>query len=195
MVAQFERQIAELEQQLSQREQQKTVASNRGKEQTSFKLTWREGKRAPCGMSRWFDAVMDGNTVYTRYRATVNIYSYDITSDSWSQLPDCIHRSGSIAVINGWLTTVGGGSYPNYSNELLCLTGKGSGRRWTKQFSPMPTKREWTVSLCTGIALIVAGGWGVGGVLSTVEVMDTETHQWSRGVQYWLFYKLYFIFD
>ena len=51
--AQLERQIAELEQleqQLNQRMQQKTKASNRGKELTSFKLRWREGKKAPCGM-------------------------------------------------------------------------------------------------------------------------------------------------
>ena len=179
VVAQFERRIAELEQQLSQKEQKKTKASSRGKELTSIKLTWREGKRAPCGMSRWCDAIVDGNTVYVINRRTVNIYSYDVISDNWSHLPDCVHMNGSIAVINGCLTTVGGVSYPNYSNELLSLTGKGSGRRWTQQFPPMPTKRRWTTSLCTGTALIVAGGEGVGGMLSTVEVMDTETHQWS----------------
>ena len=179
VVAQFERRITELEQQLSQREQQKTKASCTGKELTSFKLTLREGKRAPCEMSRLYDAVVDGNTVYVINSNTVSIYSYDVISDSWSQLPDCVRRDGSIAVINGCLTTVGGSSY-HYSNELFSLTGKGSGRRWTQQFPPMPTNRMWTTSLCTGITLIVAGGWGGGGrELSTVEVMDTETHQWS----------------
>jgi hypothetical protein len=178
VVAQFERQIAELEQQLSQREQQKTKASSRGKELTSFKLRWRKGKRAPCEMYRYYDTAVDGNTVYVINNNTVNIYSYNITSDSWSQLPDCVHKNASIAVISGCLTTVGGGSYPIYSNELLSLTGEGSGRRWTQQFPPMPTKRRSTTSLCTGTALIVAGGYG-GRDLSTVEVMDTETHQWS----------------
>ena len=46
----------------------------------------------------------------------------------------------------------------------------------------MPTRRIDTTSLCTGTTLIVAGGMGVGdrsGVLSTVEVMNTENHQWS----------------
>ena len=44
----------------------------------------------------------------------------------------------------------------------------------------MPTKRKWTTSLCTGTTLIVAGGVGESGrTLLTVEVMDTETHQWS----------------
>ena len=179
VVAQLEGRIAELEQQLSQREQQNMKASSRGKELTSFKLTWREGKRAPCGMNRKYDTVVDGNTVYVMKSGTVNIYSYDIISDNWSQLPDCVDCNGSIAVINGWLTTVGGSSY-QYSNELFSLTEKGSGRRWTQQFPPMPTKRRWTTSLCTGTALIVAGGWGGGGrELSTVEMMDTETHQWS----------------
>ena len=179
VVAQFERRIAELEQQLSQREQQKTKASSRGKELTSFKLTWREGKRAPYEMYRDYDTVVDSNTVYMIKNDTVNIYSYDVISDSWSQLPDCVH-DGSITVINGCLTTVGGGLYSNYSNELLSLTGKGSGRRWSKIFPPMPTKRRLATSLCTGAALIVAGGEGEGGrKLSTVEVMDTETHQWS----------------
>ena len=178
VVAQFERRIAELEQQLSQREQQKTKASSRGKELTSFKLTWKKGKRAPCRMYRMCDTVVDGNTVYVKKSNT--IHSYDVISDSWSQLPDCVCDYGSIAVINGWLTTVGGGSFSKYSNELFSLTGKGSGRRWTQQFSPMPTKRRATTSLCTQTALIVAGGQGVGcRKLSTVEVMDTETHQWS----------------
>ena len=120
--------------------------------------------------------------MYIMKDATIIIYSYesDVTSDSWSQLPDCFHNDGSIAIINGTLTTIGGGSSPFYSNELFSLTGEGSVRRWTQQFPPMPTKRRWTTSLCTGTALIVAGGWGIGSlVLSTVEIMNTETHQWS----------------
>ena len=180
VVALFERRIAKLEQQLSQREQQKTKARSRGKDLTSFKFTWRKEQRAPFGMNRWCDAVVDGSTVYIRYQGTVNIYSYDIVSDGWSELPDCIHINGSIAVISGYLTTAGGNSNHIVSNELFSLTGKGSGRRWTQQFPPMPTKRESTTSLCTGTVLIVAGGRGESvRILSTVEVMDTEIHQWS----------------
>jgi serine/threonine protein kinase len=181
VVAQLERQIAELKQLLSQIEQQKMKASSRGEEPTSFKLTWRGGKKMPYKRSRQSDAVVDGNTVYVKKGHTVNIYSYDVTSDSWSQLPDCIHKSDSILIINGWLTAIGGYSYPDYSNKLFSLTRKGSGRTWTEIFPPMPTKRKLTTSLCTGTALIVAGGQGEGisKVLSTVEVMGTETHQWS----------------
>ena len=133
-------------------------------------------------MSRWCDAVVDGNTVYFKDRGSVKIYCYDhVASDSWSQLPNCIHENGSITIINGCLTMVGGGRYPTYFNELFSLTGKvgDSGRRWTKKFPPMPTKRKDTTALCTGTTLIVAGGEGDGFILlSTVEVMNAESHQW-----------------
>ena len=83
-----------------------------------------------------------------------------------------------MTVINGWLTTVGGGSYPEYSNELLSLTVKG---RWTQQIPPMPTKRCRATAVCTGTTLVVAGGEGrCGRGLSTVEVMSTENYQWSN---------------
>ena len=131
-------------------------------------------------MYRDCDAVVDGNTVYVRNGDTMNVYSYYATSDSWSQLPDCVNESGSLAVINSLLTTIGGYSYPSYSNELFSLTGEGSGRRWTKKFPPMPTKRKRTTTVHTGTTLIVAGGRGVDDrVLLTVEVMNTENLQWS----------------
>ena len=182
LVAQFKRRTAELEQQLSQREQQNSKASSRGKELTSFKLRWREGKRAPHRMSRWHDAVVDRDTLYARFEGSV-IWSYDVTNDSWSRLPyfRSTHENGSITIINGRLTTVGGISNSlAHSNELFSLTGEGSDRRWTKEFPPMPTKRCDTTAVCTGTTLIVAGGRGEGDtVLSTVELMNTENHQWS----------------
>ena len=129
---------------------------------------------------------MDGNTVYVRDRGTVKIYSYGIISESWSQLPDCVHESGSLTIINDYsqITTVGGGSpfTHTYLNELFSLKGEGSAicRKWTKKFPPMPTKRRLTTALCTGITLIVAGGRGTDDrVLSAVEVMNTENHQWA----------------
>ena len=183
VVAQFERRITELEQQLSQREKQKTKASSAsgGKELTSFKLRWREGKRMPYEISRLFDAVVDGNTVYIMDGGSTGIYSYNVTSDSWSRLPDCVYRFRSLAIIDGLPTTVGGQPRRlQYSNELFSLTGKENDRRWTQIFPPMPTKRRSTAAVCSGRMLIVAGGIGRDDqVLSTLEVMNTEQHQWS----------------
>jgi N-acetylneuraminic acid mutarotase len=58
---------------------------------------------------------------------------------------------------------------------------------WTKKFSPMPTRRYNVSALCTGTALIVAGGWGHGdkeGALKTVEVLNTETQQWHTSADF-----------
>ena len=176
VVAQFDRRIVELGQ---KREQRNPKASSKGKEPISSKLRWREGKRAPFRMSRWCDAVADGNTVYIRGGGSVMTYCYNVTSDRWSKLPDCVYDNGSITIIKGWLTNVGGYSYSHYSNELFSLTGKGSSRKWTKKFPPMPTKRMCTIAVYIETTIVVAGGWGEGGVLSTVEVMSTENHQWS----------------
>ena len=184
IIFQFEARTAELEYQLSQLKQQTIKPSRKiQKEQAStiFKESWREGnRRTPCKMYRDCDAVVEGNTVYVRNGDTVNVYSYDATSESWSQLPDCVREGCSMAIIDGWLTTVGGYSYPSYSNELFSLIREGNDHKWTKKFPPMPTKRKRTTAIQTGSALIVAGGSGVDGrVLSTVEVMNTDNHQWS----------------
>ena len=59
----------------------------------------------------------------------------------------------------------------------LSLTREG--RWWTEKFPPMPTKRYAVSALCTGMALIVAGG--VNGKirpLRAVEVLNTETQYW-----------------
>ena len=129
-------------------------------------------------MAKYCDAVVDGEIVYIANTGSVKLYSYNAITDRWSQLPDCAHECCSITSVNGWLTTVGGRDYPTYSNELFCLSREGSGVRWTRKFPRMPTKRQWTTSLCIGSTLIVAGGQGESGTLSTVELMVTETMQW-----------------
>ena len=79
-------------------------------------------------------------------------------------------------MVNSLLTAIGGKT-PNdeLTNSLLSLTDN----KWTKQFPPMPTKRCVTVVVCSGRSLVVTGGSTEYMKLSTVEVMDTETLQWS----------------
>ena len=91
-------------------------------------------------MIRWFDAVVDENTVYVRDGGTGKNYSYDFTSDSWSKLPDCVHPNGSLAIVGGWLTSIGGNSEPGsyVRNELFSLKEEGSDRRWSKKSSSHP---------------------------------------------------------
>lgn len=143
----------------------------------AFKLRWREGETAPSKIDRPCDAVVIGTTVYFRGGGTNKMYSYDCSSERWSLLPDTPTDSCTLAVVNNLLTTVGGSPI---TNKLYSLTGKGNDQRWTWEFPPMPTKRRRTIALCSGKALVVAGGdRGEHETLRTVEIMNTETLTWS----------------
>ena len=113
--------------------------------------------------------------MYFRAGGTTELYSYDSSSEKWSRLLDTPTESCTLAVVNNLLTTVGGSPY---TNDLYSLTGKGKNRKWTKEFPPMPSKRRRAIALCSGKALIVAGG-DRGETLRTVEIMNTETLTWS----------------
>ena len=178
VIAQFQRQIAELEQL-----RPATDATPRSKQQSSsirtrIKMTWREGRKAPCEMSSFYNAVADGTAVYVR---DVNkVYAFTTRTSSWSQLSDCPTTDSTSVIVNNLLTLVGGTHRGATTNKLFSLTGEGSSRRWTEEFPPMPTKRFGSTALCTGTALIVAGGESESYVKQqTVEVMNTETLQWS----------------
>ena len=141
-----------------------------------LKLKWRKGRRAPYETYRWCDAVVDGNMVYIRNAASVEVYSCNVSTELWYQLPHCVEMNSSMALVNGLLTTIGGKNM----NKLYSLVGEDRKREWIEKFPPMPTKRRGTAALCTGTMLIVAGGVGEGGVvLSTVELMNTSNLQWS----------------
>ena len=147
----------------------------------SVKQRWRRGERAPREMYRESDAVVCGNMMYL-IPADNKVYAYDASpaSKGWSQLPNCPHEWCSLAIINNLLTTIGGGVL-SPTNKLFSLTGEGDDRRWAEKFPPMPTKRSNTTSLCTETSLVVIGGdREVFDPLATVEVMNTETYQWSR---------------
>ena len=137
----------------------------------SSKLRWRDGVKAPhkmCG----YGAAVDGHVVYFN-SGWHEIFAYNSTTKTWSELPRYPNHSFSLTIINSLLTAIGGKT-TNYvlTNSLLSLTGK----KWTKQFPPMPTKRSYASVVCSGKSLIVAGGLGG---LSAVEVMDIETLQWA----------------
>ena len=184
LIADFGKRNTELEEQLSVRNQAQAqdVGDNaRVVNIANIKLRWREGEKAPCEMNRYCDAVVDNNTVYFKYNISNDIYAYHILSSNWSTIPDYPYKGGfAIAVIDGVLTTVGGFDYDAKStSKLFSLTDEGSRRKWTKKFPPMPTKRYNMAVLCTGTALIVAGGYGDNDKnLEIVEVLNTETQQW-----------------
>ena len=106
------------------------------------------------------------------------IYAYNVPSSNWCSISDCPQRSGlGTSVVDGLLATIGeyGHNFKNI-NKLLSLTGEGSGRKWTEEFLPMPTKRSCVAALSTGTALIVAGGSDDNSPkLKIVEMLNTDT--------------------
>ena len=165
-----ERQLHELEGQLLLRSKDKDHLEATRKME-NIKLAWREGKKAPFAYGRFCDAVIDGSKVY--FRGSLHrLFTYYISDSSWLRLPDCPFSYCSLAILNGQLTTIGG---EPLTNKLMSLTDK---QRWTEKFPPMPTKRLSATAVCTGTVLIVAGGTGENR-LTTVEVLNLETSQWS----------------
>ena len=77
---------------------------------TYVKLTWRKGKPAPRKMYRFCNAVYeaDKNVVYFNADGERDIYSYNTSSDLWTQLPDCPNQYSSFVVVNNMLTAIGG---------------------------------------------------------------------------------------
>ena len=180
VIAQFQTRIAELEQL-----RPATDATLRSKQQSSssrarIKMTWREGRKSPCKMRSFCNAVADGTVLYVR-PGNQQVYAFTTSTSSWSELPDSPTSECASVIVNNLLTFVGGytGNF-TITNQLFSLTREGSGRRWTKKFPPMPTKRCGSTALCTRTALIVAGGMRIDhSTLRTVELMNTETLQWS----------------
>ena len=171
--AQFQGRIAELEQVIPA-----TDATSSSRRRERIKMTWREGRKVPIKSSSPCNAVADGSNVYIRTSSRI-VYAYTTSTSAWSQLPNSPTSNCPSVIINNLLTLVGGHDSVTITNQLLSLTGEGRGRRWKEVFPAMPTKRWASTALCTGTALIVAGGQTGWGGTMTVEVMDTETLRWS----------------
>ena len=181
--------VSELESQLRKEDEslvQQHRASNAAKEKGTCKLKWREGKKAMCKISNIFigemAATVNGDIVYVM--ELTEIYAYNASTHSWSQLPDSKYEGCALAIVNNILTLIGGRNHPDKTNKLFGLTEKRSVARWTEEFPSMPTKRYGACALSIESALIVAGGDGEAGTgkLATTEVLNTATLQWSTVV-------------
>ena len=134
-------------------------------------LQWRDGGKALCKMNRGA-ATVDGNVAYFMdYDGRT--CSYVSSTQRWSELPKCPHWYGSLAVIRGLLTAIGGGKLGDPDNKLLSMNSKA--QMWVEHFPPMPTKRSHTAAVSTEQHLIVAGGVSDRSTLEIVEVMDFQT--------------------
>ena len=183
-LVQKEKRIRDLEETISagkrdvqevKQQKKRSEASNTAMD--TITLNWRQCTKAPRTMYRG-SATVDGSMAYFNSFGSSTVQAYDTDKEVWSQMPECPREPFTLAIVNGLLTAVGGYQSGKPTNTLLSLTGEGSRRKWSKHFPPMPTKRYGTAVVCSGRSLVVAGGTGVNStILSTVEVMDTESLQ------------------
>ena len=170
--------IKEPQQSASQRRRE-GEASGAATSGGSIRLKWRDGGRAPCKMCGEV-VVVDGSVAY--FRSAVGslycVFAYNSTNNKWTELPRYPNYGFSLAIVSNLLTAIGGKTQKcEVTNSLLSLTDD----KWTEKFPPMPTKRWLATAVCSGRSLVVAGGTSreEKKSLSTVEVMNTETLQWS----------------
>ena len=164
----LQRRVYELEQQLRQTKPKQGIVIK-----SNFRLTWSYGENGMRKMYRECNAITDGMALYFRVNAD-EVLSYHITSFRWSQLPNCRLQGSSLAVVNDSLTAVGGEDiYVNGYRSVFTLE---NGRQWKEILPPIGVGRSHSLALCTGTALIVAGGWNE----TSVEVLNTETNKWSN---------------
>ena len=172
-----------LQQQLRQRESQRQKASGTTVSGSRFQLSCRDGGKVPYRMYGHVTAV-DRRVAYfhSDFDDRKRIFTYNSVKSKWSELPECPPYSGfTLAMVNGFLTAIGGFSSRQdqygVTSSLISLIDY----KWTEHFPPMPTKRWLTAAVCGGKSLVVAGGLGdYDKEITTVEVMDTETLQWSK---------------
>ena len=167
----FERRLHDLEQQLRQTKLRSPKASNTKK--YNFQLSWTVGENAPYEIYRECNAIINGTVVYFQVHSD-EVHNYDITSNRWSQLPDCYYQGSALAIVNNSLTALGGED--TYTRRCCYVYTLENARRWKKTLPSMGVKRTHSLALSTGTALIVAGGWNE----TSVEVMNTETQKWSN---------------
>ena len=152
-------------------------------ESGNFRLKWKICRtKAPRKLRRGADIVIDGNKIYiTPFKLTdTTIHVFSVSRNSWSSLPGFPYNDFSLVIYNNLPTGVGGYACGDYSNKILSLIKEGDNhRRWREALPSMPTKRYSMSSLLIKESLIVAGGNSGNGPITTVEVLNTDTHQWA----------------
>ena len=120
-------------------------------------------------------ATTDHQFAYFAPYGSDSVYSYEWNTEQWNELPSSPYHNCALVIIDGTLTTVGGG----YTNKLFTLRQ----RQWVEEYPPMNTARSFpaVVSTSGGDYVIVIGGYGDGGgCTGTVELFQVKTRRWYK---------------
>ena len=140
----------------------------------------------PFGMSDYIQFVQVQGTLYVGggvASSTNNDYivmTYDISAGKWATLPPYSTWGFAMTAIDNILVLVGGEGRDDVSSKVLGVWSEDS-KKWTHPYPDMTTPRRSCSAVVYNQHLVVAGGNGAGGRLSSVEVMNTDTKQWYAG--------------
>ena len=166
-------QIQEKDAEIHQLQEENRILKQTGK----LTFSWRTCEGAPCKMRRG-SATVHGSVAYFGPAGSRQVFAYNSDTEEWSTLPECPRTDFTLTVVNDLVTVVGGVKF-FVSNTLFSLIEDGGRRKWVEHFPRMPTKRALAAVVCSRKALVVAGGEGYMFTLATVEVMNTDTLNWS----------------
>ena len=173
--------LQEKEREIRELRQRVRGAEGRGVVKGPLKLKWRDGPPSPSPIFGHSVAV-SGDMVYLCHDWRVKVLMFNSRREQWTVLPECNKQFFSIAVVNGLLTAVGGLVSDRATNTLLSLsldTPDISREKWIEKLPPMTYCHNNPAVITIDTSLIVAGGWGPDKEKAPVEVMDTQTLQWS----------------
>ena len=150
-----------------------------------LQLKWRRGPDMPFGMSFYIQSVQVQGTLYVGggFAGGDNDYivmTYDISAGKWATLPPYSTPHFAMTAINNHLVLVGGVGRDGVRSKVLGVWSEDS-KKWTHPYPDMTTPRHSCSAVVYNQYLVVAGGWGAGDTLSSVEVMNTDTKQWYVG--------------
>ena len=104
------------------------------------------------------------------------IQVYHIDDQKWTTISDIPQYLYGADIIQGHLTLIGGRD--TVTRKVIGKLSTYVNDHWEEIYPPMPTPRFGLGVALEDNLLITAGGMCAGAVLSTVEVLNTESKQW-----------------
>ena len=151
-----------------------------------LKLSWRHGPDMPFWMGGYVQSVVVEGTVYAGggdagYGSGTDyiVMTYDISTGKWDTLPPYRARAFAMTAINNQLVLVGG-IEQDYNMIKVLGVWDADKKQWTHPYPEMHTAQSNCSAVVYKEWLLVAGGWTCE-MLSSVEVMNTNSKQWYAG--------------
>ena len=152
-----------------------------------LQLSWRCGPDMPFGMSNYVQSVVVKRTVYfggghAGIGSDNNhiVMTYDISTCKWARLPTYKASYFAMTTINYQLVLVGGDDHGDRTKLLGVWDA--DNKQWTHPYPEMHIARSHCSAVVYKEWLVVTGGVSTSGaVLSSVEVMKTNSKLWFSG--------------